>query len=385
MKSRILILGAGFGGLAAATSLRSRLGPEHEIVVVDRKQSFMMGLAKLWVLTGERTLEEGRRDRALLAKKDVKFVKTEAKRIDLEGRSVLTDAGSFSYDYLVVALGAELAPELLPGFHEGALNLYDPDQVLKTSLELSGLTSGRLVILVCGMPFKCPPAPYEASMLIDDMLRKRGVRNSVQLDLYSAEPMPVPIAGKANSAKLQGWLAERGIGLNVNHKPARIEPRSKEIVFENGERTKYDILLAVPPHRCPKAVADAGLIDSSGWVPVEPRTLKTRHDRVFAVGDVTIVKLPNGMMLPKAGIFAEAEANVVAEEIAGELGGELSLAGFDGRGFCFVESGGGKASVVRGEFFASPTPKLEIGEPSPDWLREKHDFEKVRLERWFGA
>ena len=353
-------------------------------MVVDWKQSFMMGLAKLWVLTGERTLEEGRRDRALLEKKGVRFVRAEVENVDLDGRSVATDAGSFSYDYLVVALGAELAPELVPGFREGALNLYDPDQVLRINLELSGFAKGRVVVLISGMPFKCPPAPYEATMLMDDMLRRRGVRDSFELDVFTAEPMPVPIAGAVNSARLQGWLKEKGIGLHVNHKPVRIDAGSREVLFENGERAGYDLLVGVPPHRCPRVVRETGLVDGSGWVPVEPRTLKTRFGRVFAVGDVAAVKLSNGLLLPKAGIFAEAEANVVAEEIAAEIGGELALAGFDGRGLCFLETGNGMASVVRGEFFASPGPKLEIGEPSTGWLREKHDFEKVRLDKWFG-
>ncbi len=369
--------------MTAATSLRSRLGPENEIVVVDRKDSFFMGLAKLWVLTGERTMEEGKRDRALLKNKGVRFVQAEVGKVDLGARSVQTDTGSFSYDYLIIALGAELAPDLIPGFWEGALNLYDMDQVLRINLELSGMSSGRVVVMISSMPFKCPPAPYEAAMLIDSMLRERGMRGDVQVDVFTAEPTPIPIAGPANSAKLQGLLKERGIGLHTGHKPVRIDTEASEVLFENGVRTGFDLLIGVPPHRCPRVVVETGLTDASGWVPVEPRTLKTKHDRVFAVGDVTAVKLPNGLMLPKAGVFAEGEANVVAEEIAVEVEGGLPLTGFDGKGLCFMETGSGMASVVRGEFFASPGPKVEVGEPSVDWLREKHAFEETRLRKWF--
>ncbi len=370
MSKRILILGGGFGGLTAATSLRSRLGPENEIVIVDRKDSFFMGLAKLWVLTGQRTPEEGKRARTLLEKNGVKFVRAEVNKISLEQRSVLTDAGTLPYDYLVIALGADLAPDLVPGFWEAALNLYDLDQVLRINLELSGLTRGRLVVLISSTPFKCPPAPYEATLLMDDMLRSGGVRDEVQLDVYTAEPMPIPIAGPANSAKLQGWLKDREINLHTNHKPVRIDAEQKEVSFENGAKAAFDLLVAVPPHRCPKVVREAGLTDASGWVPVNPKTLKTAHDHVYAVGDITAVKLPNGLMLPKAGIFAEAEANVVAEEIAVEVEGGLALAGFDGKGACYVETGGGHATIVRGEFFASPNPKVELAEPSAQWLRK---------------
>ncbi len=347
--------------MTAATSLRSRLGPENEIVIVDRKDSFFMGLAKLWVLTGQRTPEEGKRARTLLEKKGVKFVRAEVNKISLEQRSVLTDAGTLPYDYLLLALGADLAPDLVPGFREAALNLYDLDQVLRVNLELSGLTRGRLVVLISSTPFKCPPAPYEATLLIDDMLRSRGVRDDVQLDVYTAEPMPIPIAGLANSTKLQGWLKDRGIILHTNHKPVRIDPEQKEVSFENGAKAGFDFLVAVPPHRCPKVVRESGLTDASGWVPVNPRTLKTVHDHVCAVGDITAVKLPNGLMLPKAGIFAEAEANVVAEEIAVEVEGGLALAGFDGKGACYVETGGGQATIIRGRFLRIPQPPGRAG------------------------
>ncbi len=377
-------MGGGFGGLTAATSLRSKLGPENEIVIVDRKDSFFMGLAKLWVLTGQRAPEEGKRARSLLEKKGVKFVRAEVNKISLEQRSVSTSTGTLSYDYLVIALGADLAPDLVPGFWEAALNLYDLDQVLRINLELSGLTRGRLVVLISSTPFKCPPAPYEATLLMDEILRKRGVRDDVQLDVYTAEPMPIPIAGPANSAKLQGWLKDRGVSLHTNHKPVRIDAEHREVIFENGAKAGFDLLVAVPPHRCPRVVRDAGLADASGWVPVNPRTLKTDRDGVYAVGDITAVKLPNGLMLPKAGIFAEAEANVVAEEIAAEVEGGLALAGFDGKGSCYMETGGGQATIVQVDFFASPSPKVDLGEPSAQWLKEKHDFEEVRLRKWFG-
>jgi len=343
----------------------------------------MMGLAKLWVLTGERTLEEGRRARVLLEKKGIKFVRTEARRIRVEERSVETDAGLFPYDYLIVALGAELAPELVPGFREAGLNLYDPDQVMRINLELSGFSDGRLMVLICSTPFKCPPAPYEAVMLIDGLLRRRSVRDSVEINVFTAEPMPVPAAGPANSAKIQGWLKEKGLILHTNHKPVRVDSDRKEVLFENGEKAGFDLLVGVPPHRAPAVVRDSGLVDGSGWIPVEPRTLKTSHDRVFAVGDNAGVKLPNGLFLPKAGFFAEAMANVVAEEITAEVEGGLALAGFDAKGTCYIESGNGKASILHGDFFASPGPRVEIEEPSVEGLREKHLFEDVRLRRWF--
>ncbi len=218
-------------------------------------------------------------------------------------------------------------------------------------------------------------------MLIDDILRKRGVRDNVQLDLFTAEPIPIPIAGPANSAKLQRWLKGRGIGLHTNHKPVGIDAEEKKVLFENGERAGFDLLVAVPSHRCPRVVREAGMTDASGWIPVEPRTLKTKRYGVYAIGDVIAVKLPNGLMLPKAEVFAEGEANVVAEEIATEVEGGLALAGFDGKELFFLETGGGQASFVRRDFFASLGPKVEVGEPSSEWLREKHAFEEVRLRK----
>lgn len=382
--SRVLILGGGFGGLTAATSLRSRLGPDHEIILIDHKDWFLMGLAKLWVLTGQRTLQESRRDRSLLTKKGIKFVKAEINKINPDAKSVTTTAGTITYDHLIIALGAELAPDQVPGFQEAALNLYDPDQVLRINLELAGFSNGKLIVLISSTPFKCPPAPYEATMLIDQMLRNRGVRDNIQLHIYTAEPMPIPIAGPTNSAKLQAWLTRKNVQLHVNHKPLRIDPDKKQVQFENGQHTNYDLLVAVPPHRSPKVARDAGLTDATGWIPVDPQTLKTKHDKIYAIGDVTSIKLPNGLNLPKAGIFAEGEANIVAEQIAAELEGGIALTSYDGRGLCFIETGNGQASVVQGEFYASPSPKVEVGQPSTEWLREKYSFEEVRLRKWFG-
>lgn len=381
--SSTVILGGGFGGLTAANELRRQLGKEHKITLVDKKPQFLMGFAKLWVLSGRRKPGEGVGDLKLLEAKGIKFVESEVTSIDLSRKKVTTETGDFSFDYLIIALGADLSPGSVPGFSESAHNLYTVEGAAKLGEQLQRFGEGRLVVLISAMPFKCPSAPYEAAMLMDEMLRNRGVREKVDIQIFTPEPQPLPVAGPAVGAQVKTLLTERGIGFNPGSKPKEIDAMGKSISFENGMKANYDLLAGVPTHVVPKVVKDSGLAGPAGWIPVDKRTLQTNVPNVYAVGDVAAVMTANNLLMPRLGVLAEEEAKVVARNIANQVQGIGMKSQFEGRGMCFVEVGGGKASLAQGEFLAEPAPKIELTSPTIEALEMKREFEASRLATWF--
>jgi sulfide:quinone oxidoreductase len=376
---RIVILGAGFGGLACATALRKGLGQDHRIIIVDRKKSFMMGLVKLWILAGSRRLAESQTPLAGLDAKGIEYVNDEVTRIDTASKRIhAKDGGWIGYDYLVIALGAEPAPEKIEGFAGRGFNLYDAAQVEPLRDRLLALKKGRVAVSIMGMPYKCPPAPYEAAMIINDMLEKNGTRGEVEVELFAPSPIALPVAGPKVSADVVEMINKYNIRFSPNCKPKAV--RDGEMEFEGGRREKFDVLVGIPPHKSPAVIKESGLAQGE-WIPVDKSTLKTQVENVYAVGDVTEIKLGQ-LAMPKAGIFAEGQAKVVAQEIIGEINGKQAASGYDGQGFCFVEVGGRMAGYVQADFYNAQGPLFRLEPPSPAHYEEKHDFERSRIKEW---
>lgn len=377
--ARTLVLGGGFGGIAVATGLRDELGGAHEVLVVDRAPRFAMGLRKLWELVGHGTIQEGSRAREALRGGGVDFVQAEIRAIDPARRAVATDRGEMSGDNLVVALGAVPRPDLVAGLSEHGHDIWDPGGIAAAASALEGLRAGRVVMLIAGAPYPCPPAPYECAFLVDEHLAERGLRAGVEILVVTIQPMLMPNAGREGSDWMAERLGERGIeyrtGVDVR------EVRPGRIVLDGGE-IEFDLLLAVPPHRAPGVVADSGLLGPSGWIEVDPATFETAHPGVYAVGDVTLVRLANGLPLPKAGAMAELEGARVARAIAA---GDDAVPGFDGRGECFIEMGVDLAARFEGEFYAEPAPRIAMGQASEAYAQQKREFERARLAAWFGS
>lgn len=369
--NEVLILGGGSGGLATAGRLKELLGDKISITVIDKQRSFVMGFSLLRVMTGEKTEQEVTVPKEKVSQKGIKFINTEVNRIDVNNGIVRTDQGEFVYDYLVVALGAELAPEKIPGF-ESAFHMYTLEDAKKLRDALSSFRGGSIRLVVSSTPFKCPPAPYEAAMLIDDHLRNKGLRDKSDIQIFTPEPQPMPIAGPEVGNTVVSMLNEKGIGFHSNTKVSLIDGSSKQIVFENGSREKYDLLIAIPPHTTPKVIRESGgLADASEWISVDPKNMQTKHDRVYAIGDVAAVKLPSGMMLPKAATFAFGQAEIVASNIASSVLG-TEARNWDGFGECFIETGSGNAAYGSGSFYSSPKPVINLQIPSKE-LRERKD------------
>ncbi len=381
MSERIVVLGAGFGGITAALELARSAKELADVTVIDREPDYYMGLAKLWVAAGRRTPQDCMRPRDRLARHGIEFVLADVRGIDVDARTVDASTGSVEYDRLIIALGLEPDSSLVPGLEEHALNLYSMTGAEQIGRSLPTI-AGDVLIAICAVPFKCPPAPYEAAMMIDDALREHGA--AARITVTTPEPRPMPILPPEAGERVIALLAERGIEFVPQTKIVGAEPGVAR--FEDGTERRFDVLIAVPPHRAPAFLAEVpDLTDASGLVTVDRQTLATAHPGVYAVGDVAKALSFTDMPIPRAGILAEGEAKVVAANIAAELRGESPDARFDGKGYCFIETGGGMALRADGEFFAQPNPVANFPNgPSEQGLREKIAFEADRLKEWFG-
>jgi sulfide:quinone oxidoreductase len=376
---RVLILGGGFGGIATAVALRELLESTDEVVLVDRRTSFFMGLRKNWALLEADALHKGERALVALADRGINVVAGSVAAIHPKDRAARIDGRLWEADALVIALGAEGDAEAVPGFREHALDVYNRGEIERTQQAIARFRGGRVVIGIFGVPYPCPPAPFELAILMDERLRGVGVR--AEIEVFSPLPLSLPILGQVGCESFESRLEAAGIAFVRSQKATAVE--AGEVVFADTRRP-FDLLLGVSPHRPPSVVTESGLAENGGWIGVDPRTLETIHPGVYAIGDVVAIPLANGQMLPKAGAFAQAEGEVVAARIADLFAGSKPGATFAGDGACFLETGGGMASMVTGGFLADP-PAVRLTDPSVEHLAAKRDFERERLASWFGA
>jgi sulfide:quinone oxidoreductase len=374
---RVVVLGAGFGGLEVAARLSDEFGDSLDLVLIDRGEAFIFGYKKLDVMFGRETPAGVRHYYRDLVKPGVRFVQADIRAIDPAERRVETDAGDFTADVLVVALGADLFPDATPGLVEGGYEFYTPEGAFALRDVLAEFPGGRVIVAVTSTPFKCPPAPSEAALLMDDLLRARGLREASTISLVMPLGAPVP-PSPAASALLLREFATRGIEWLPESVVRRLDPERHVAVLGDGRQLPYDLVLAVPVHRAPAVAVEAGLT-VDGWIPVEPRTLETRFPGVYAVGDVTSVGTP------KAGYFAEGQAAVVAERISATLRAERGTGEYDGRGVCFLQVGEDQVALVDVTFLPGTRPTGGLEGPSPDYLRYKVEFGTSRVARWFGT
>lgn len=370
----VLILGGGFGGLAAAHELRRLLSDGHSVTVLAAVDRFYIGFAKLWDLVGRRPLEQGTGRLSALGRHGIRFVQSHITAIEPAERRVETEAGPLRADFVLVALGAGPDPEQVSLLNGSAHDLYDAAQLPAMRSDLGRLESGRLVIPVLGAPFKCPPAPYEAAFLLDEHLRQRGVRDAVELVVTTPQPMTLPGAGPEISQFVADALEDLDVELRTEQTVEAVEADSRIVTFADGRRLEYTLLLAVPQAVPAQVVADSPLAGEGGWIRPDRET-RTGFDGVYAAGDCTPPPPP------LAGIFAEGMARVAARNIAAEIeGGEGDR--FDGTGYCFLEFPGQRASALEGDFFAEPKPDVRLAEPDTETFARKEAFESERLRDW---
>ena len=375
----VVILGGGFGGLSSANELRNSLSSSQvKITIIDKKDWFMVGFAKLWVINGTRTFEDSIGSLNELPKKEINFIKDEILSIDLQNKNVKTTSQNIFYDFLIISMGSILAPEKISGLKENGFNLYDHNQLSEIHDRLTSMKSGKIAISIMGIPYKCPPAPFEASLLIDSMLRKRGVRNSIQIDFYSPSPITLPAAGTEVSKKILELINSEKIIFHDSCKIKSVE--YNKLIFENSE-ANFDLLLFIPPHVAPKIIYDSGLAKEPGFILIN-RDCKTSFENVFTIGDVTTMLVTENMTVPKAGVFAEGEGITVAKNIISKIQSKKELILFDGKGECFIESGKETASILEVDMFSESKPSTSLSESTSDNLSKKIEFEKERMTKW---
>lgn len=379
----ILVLGGGIGGAVVARRLRTSLPRTHRVVLIERETKHLFQPSLLWLMTGARTPRSITQPMARLARRGIELIHGEVERINPETRAVQVAGQEIRGDYMVIALGAEYATETIPGLSSSGHNFYTPEGAESLHQALTRFRQGRLVVLVGGIPFKCPAAPYEAVMLLEAVLRKRGVRDNVSVDLYTPEPGPMPVAGSAVSMAVRQMVESKGVRLHTEHAVTQVDVSACLIHFKNGMSASFDLLAYVPPHRAPAAVRESGLTGESGWIPVNKKTLETKYPGIFAIGDVASIPLAIGKPLPKAGVFAHGQAEVVAHNILHAITGKGEPRSFAGHGACFVETGAGRAGFGSGNFFAEPAPLIRLRPPSRLLHLSKVAYEQYWLYRWF--
>lgn len=375
----VLVLGGGVGGVIVATELRKKLGPKHRIIVFDKQPQHLYAPSLLWLMVGRRKPEKIIGDLNRLQRKGIEFVNGEITSVDPAQKTIVVNGTTYFGNYMIISLGAQLWDP--PSLKQTGHNFYILEGAKSFWKELSRFEGGRVVVLVSATPFKCPAAPYEAAMLIDDYLREHHI--DAEVELYTPEPGPMGVAGEEVSAKVKDLVESRGICYFPNHQWTETVNKST-LRFHNGVEAAPDLLAYVPEHRCPKAIRETDLTGENGWIALkDDKTLETYFEGVYGIGDVTGIILPVGKPLPKAGVFAHYQAEAVAHNIAFEINGTGSLKTFEGDGQCFLEMGGGKAGYASGNFYARPEPEVKMKTPGIFWHWAKVGFEKYWWFKYF--
>jgi sulfide:quinone oxidoreductase len=374
--TRVVILGAGFGGLELATTLSEELGDQVDVTLIDRNDAFVFGYSKLDILFGRRPAEAVRLPYDAIAKPGVRVLRGEVLEIDPERRRVKTDGGVHEADFLVVALGADYDMDATPGLAEAGNEFYSVAGAERMAELLPGFSRGNAIVGVCGAPFKCPPAPSEAALLLHDQLTERGVRGDCEITFVMPLPSPVPPSPETSEALLAAF-AERDIRFLPGRRIVSLDPQRGVTILDDGTELPHDLFLGVPKHRAPDVVVAGGMTEE-GYVKVDSRTLETGHPGVYAVGDVATVGVP------KAGVFAEGQARVVAAELVAQIRSDGGADRYTGQGSCYIEFGGGRVGRVDVDFLSGPKPTGTYREPSVELVAEKERFGSSRRARWFG-
>jgi sulfide:quinone oxidoreductase len=376
MKLRVIVLGAGFGGLELSTILSEAIGVDLDLTLIDKSDTFYFGFSKLDVMFGRKSPESVKIAYRKIMKPGVRFLQETIRTIDPVGKKVTTDRGNYNADVLVIALGADYDLAATPGFSQGANEFYSFEGARKLSEIIPHFTKGHAIVGVTSAPFKCPPAPSEAALLLHDYLIEKGVRKSCKISIVMPFSVPIPPSPDTSQALLVAFK-ERDIDFIPKHLVRAIDPLRHMAILDDETELPFDLFLGIPKHCAPEVLKDSGLL-VNGWIPVDRTNLKTAFPNVYAVGDVTSVGTP------KAGVFAEGAARVAASSIIAEWKGQSSGSPYSGAGSCYVEFGQDLVGRVDVDFFSGPKPTGTFSEPSEELVMDKKYFGSSRAERWFG-
>ncbi|MHB1108050.1 MAG: NAD(P)/FAD-dependent oxidoreductase [Lutibacter sp.] len=379
MNKTILILGAGTGGIITAKELSKKVGNKSKIILFEKEEKNVFEPSLLWLMVGKRKPQQVYRSTNKLASADIEIVIGEIENLNPENISVTVKGKEYSGDYMVISLGVEQLSEY--NLNQYGHDFYTLDGATNFNEELQNFKGGKIVILVPSLPFKCPAAPYEATMLVESYIRKKGLNSKTEIFHFTPESGPMGVAGKELSGAVRQIVEKKGIKYFPEHQIT--SATEKKLVFSNGKTLEYDLLAYTPKHQCPKVIANTVLVGKSGWVEVNRNTMETNFDNVYAIGDITFIPLELGKPLPKAGVFAHYQAEIVAHNIAQKINKKNDFKTFNGDGQCFLEMGDGKAGYAGGNFYGSPLPIVKMKKPGFFWHWTKIWFEKIWFFKYF--
>jgi len=380
----IVILGGGVGGIVTANELSSHLNRDHKIILIEKNSEHTFAPSYLWLMNGDRKKDQISVSLKSLLKKNIEAVNATVNEIVPAEKKIMADGKEFHYDFLVIALGADLAPEKIKGWDGSIQTFYTYEGAEKLHETLKNFQGGKLAVVVSSMPYKCPGAPYEGAMLIEDFFAYKNLGKKVEVDLFSPEPQPLPVAGPELGNAVKSILDKKGIRFHPKMQLDSVDTKSKQLFFNGKETFKYDLLVVIPPHQAPEVIRKSGLANAKGWVDVDAASLQTKHKNVFAIGDINSIPLPGRwvpdkpMMLPKAGVFAHLQAEVVANNIIKTINGEKSGDKFSANGYCMLEAGEELAGFAYGDFFGEPNPQVQLKRVGKKW-----HIGKVLFEKWW--
>jgi sulfide:quinone oxidoreductase len=352
-------------------------------VLVDRTYVYSFAPSFTRVMLNETSGRRISRDLRWLEKKGIEVRLAEVTAIDPANKTVHAGEETLAYDYLVVALGAQYSADEIDGLGR-TYTYYHLEGAEGIQEAIPKFEGGRIAVVASALPYKCPPAPYEGALLLDAYFRKRKMRDRIEITVFTPEPLPLRVTGEEIGTRIVELLTERGIAFHGNAQLTSVDHEHKLLHFADGAREPWDLVIATPVHRVPDILVHSGLAQPGGWVPANPETLCTHFDNVYAIGDCTAVPISEGgPVLPKAGVFAHGEAEVVARNIAAEIAGSDPIWGYGGQGACFLETGGGKGAYITADFYAKPAPHVELKGPNRFWHWSKLGFERLWLWRWF--
>ena len=378
MKLRVIVLGAGFGGLELTTILSDKLGDRLDLTLIDQNETFYFGFSKFDVMFGHKPVEAVKHHYDDIVKPGVHFRQEIISDIDPVARRVTTNHGIYEADVLVVALGADYDINATPGLAEGGNEFYSMEGAMQLREALPRFSKGRVIVGVCSAPFKCPPAPSEAALLMHDYLVNRGIRSECEISIVMPFGLPIPPSPDTSKALLAAF-AERNIAFIPKHNIKAIDATRRIAILDDGTEMPFELFLGIPKHRVPDVVAKSGMIAGGDWIPVDKTNLKTHYPGVYAIGDV------NGVGTPKAGVFSEGAAKIAAATIIAEFERGDLPSPYKGDGICYVEFGDGRVGKVNVDFFSGPSPFGTYTEASAELVADKELFGSSRVARWFGS
>ena len=379
MSKTILVLGAGTGGVVAAVALSKKLGKSASILVFEKETNHVFAPSLLWLMVGKRKANKIHRPTKNITRQNLKLITGTIEKIDPENKIISINGKDYRGDYMIISLGAETFPE--KELNHFGHNFYTLEGAEDFNQQLTEFKGGKIAVLVPSLPFKCPAAPYEAAMLVADAIKRKNLNDKTEISLYTPEGGPMPVAGVALSGAVRHMLLEKGITYHPEHNFLGI--KDGEMIFADKKHAAFDLLAYTPKHQCPSVLVDAGLTGNSGWIEVNRHTMETRFPDVYAIGDNTHIPLEMGKPLPKAGVFAHYQAEIVADSIIKKTKGISPDKIFEGNGQCFLEQGAGKAGYAGGNFYGSPLPEIKMKKPAYFWHWTKVWFEKFWFYKYF--